>query len=303
MNFDNYIFRSHMVGNIISVPKPLTPNQAETLADYRKRQAGEGRPLTDNQLKTWFSLEHKNNESQNYKLTDTAKRICTDLVFEARTGRRSKLETKYFDKGIEKEKEARDLVSEVLGRPFTKDDERRTNQWVTGKRDIKDDNVIIDIKTSWSFESFNKHLLETPNEVYLRQLDCYMELFDIKDSLLAHVLVDTPARLIDDEIRRLDWKYNITDFNGDIRDEFIGDVVELVQNHIFSRKGLEDYCLQSSNVHIEWFNDFIEIPKSERIHFIPHSFDPIRITQRNECIKLARQFMNTIKPINNIIKL
>ena len=143
MNFDNYIFRSHMVGNIISVPKPLTPNQAETLADYRKRQAGEGRPLTDNQIKTWHSLEHKHNESQTYKLTDTAKRICTDLVFEARTGRRSKLETKYFDKGIEKEKDARDLVSEVLGRPFTKDDERRANQWVTGKRDIQDDNLIM----------------------------------------------------------------------------------------------------------------------------------------------------------------
>jgi hypothetical protein len=84
------------------------------------------------------------------------------------------------------------LVSEVLGRPFTKDDERRANSWVTGKRDIQDDNLIIDIKTSWSFESFNKHLLDTPNEVYLRQLDSYMDLWNINDSLLCHVLVDTP---------------------------------------------------------------------------------------------------------------
>jgi len=303
MDFSNYIFRSHMVGSIISVPKPLTPNQAETLADYRKRKAGEGRPLTDNQIKTWHSLENKHNESQNYKLTDTAKRICTNLVFEARTGRRLKLETKYFDKGIEKEKDARDLVSEVLGRPFTKDDERRANQWVTGKRDIQDDNLIIDIKTSWSFESFNKHLLETPNEVYLRQLDSYMNLWGINDSLLCHVLVDTPAKLIDDEIRRLDWKYNITDMNGDVRDEFVADVVELVQNHIFTRKGLEEYCLQSSNVHLEWFMDFNEIPVSDRLHMIPHSFDKLRIQQRNECITLAREYMNTIKPINNIIKL
>ena len=51
MDFSNYIFRSHMVGNIISVPKPLTPNQSETLADYRKRQAGEGRPLTTTRLR------------------------------------------------------------------------------------------------------------------------------------------------------------------------------------------------------------------------------------------------------------
>ena len=91
--------------------------------------------------------------------------------------------------------------------------------------------------------------------------------------------------------------------NGDVRDEFIGDVVELVCNHIFTRKGLEEYCLQSSNVHLEWFMDFNEIPVAERLHMIPHSFDKLRIQQRNECITLAREYMNTIKPINNIIKL
>ena len=137
----------------------------------------------------------------------------------------------------------------------------------------------------------------------MRQLDSYMDLWGINDSLLCHVLVDTPAKLIDDEIRRLDWKYNITDMNGDVRDEFVADVVELVCNHIFTRKGLVEYCLQSSNVHIEWYMDFNEIPVAERLHMIPHSFDPIRITQRNECITLAREYMNTVKPINNIIKL
>ena len=49
--------------------------------------------------------------------------------------------------------------------------------------------------------------------------------------------------------------------------------------------------------------DFNEIPVEQRIHMIPHSFDKLRIQQRNECIKLAREYMNTIKPINNIIKL
>jgi hypothetical protein len=129
-----------------------------------------------------------------------------------------------------------------------------------------------------------------------------MDLWNIKDSLLVHVLVDTPFNLIDDEIKRLDWKYNISDFNGDIRDEFIGDVVDLVQNHIFTRKGLEDYCLESSNVHIEWFDNFIELGDDQRIHMISHSYENERIEQRNECIKIARQYMNDVRPINNIIK-
>jgi len=76
----------------------------------------------------------------------------------------------------------------------------------------------------------------------------------------------------------------------------------LVCNHIFTRKGLDEYCLQSSNVHIEWFMDFIEIPVEQRLHMVSHQFDPIRIIQRNECIKLARKFMRTVKPINCIIK-
>jgi hypothetical protein len=56
MNFDNHIFRSHSVGTIVNLPKPLTANQAETLTDYRNRANGEGRQLTDNQKKTWHSL-------------------------------------------------------------------------------------------------------------------------------------------------------------------------------------------------------------------------------------------------------
>jgi len=33
---------------------------------------------------------------------------------------------------------------------------------------------------------------------------------------------------------------------------------------------------------------------------VPHSFDPERIKQRNECLKLAREFLNNIKAVNNI---
>ena len=97
--FEKHIFRSHSVGTIVNVPKPLTLAQSETLTAYRERANGEGKPLTDNQKKTWHSLEHKHNESKTYKLNDTAKKYLNDLVFEKRTGRRSKLENKYFTKG------------------------------------------------------------------------------------------------------------------------------------------------------------------------------------------------------------
>ena len=303
MNFNNYIFRSSMEGQIRCPNKPLTTNQAETLKDFRERAKGIGRPLTDKQKETWHSLEAKFTESQKYTLSDGQKNILNDIVFYEKWGRIKSLEAKYLDKGNEVEKESRDVLSRMLGIPLTADEERRSNDWVTGKRDIQHNEVIIDIKSKWDFNNFNKCLTDRTNEVYLCQLDNYMDLWGCKSALLAHVLVDTPFYLVERELKRMDFVDNILDINGNVRDENVQDVVSLVEQHIYTRKGLEDFCQQSINVEIDWFSDFVEIPEAERVHMVSHNYDAIRIEQRNESIKVAREYMNTVKPLNNIIKL
>lgn len=300
MDFSNYLFRCHYQGSLVSTPRELTERQAETLRAYRERAKGNGRPLTEKQTIDWHSLETKEAESKIYSLTDTAKNICTNIVFYEKFNRKFTLENKYFHKGLEVEKASRDLVSDVLGTRLIVDTERKTNDWVTGQRDIKHDDLIIDIKSTYDFVSFNKHLIDTNDEFYFRQLDSYMDLWGIKQSLLAYVLVNSPFRTIEDEIRRIDYKENIKTIEGDIRDESIERIVNVVQNHIFDRKYLEDFCQQSSSIKIEWFINFKEVPVSDRLHLIPHSYDDSRIKQRNECLRLCREFMNTVKPMNNI---
>lgn len=296
MNFDEYVFRCHMLGKIIDVPKPLTANQEETLKAYKDKET-----LTIKQHETLIALQHKLNESKKFKLSDSSKKELTKIVQYEKSGRSKILYAKYLDKGLAKEKDARDLISEVLGVNLIKDPERKTNKWVTGERDVYHDDLLIEIKTAYSFESFNNILLEKANEIYLRQNDSYMDLWGIKDGLICHVLVDTPNSLVDDEIRRLSYKEDIMTIEGDIREDAIDLVKTTVSNQIYTRKGLEEYCQWSATVHIEWFDDFIEIPVNERIHMIPNKFDKVRIEQRNECIKLGRKFMNTVKPINNVI--
>ena len=300
MDFSNYIFRSHYMGDLVSVPKPLTDNQTETLLAYRERINGVGKQLTEKQKEDWHSLEYKLSESKKFSLTETAKNMCTNIVFHEKQGRNFKLETKYFDKGLETEKQGRDLISLVTGLKLTSDDERKTNSWVTGKRDIKHDDIIIDNKACFDFNTFNKHLLESKHEYYKRQLDNYMELWNINNSVIAYTLIDTPFKIINDEIRRKDWSKNILTIEGDVKDECIDEVVDLVQNHIYTRQGLEEFCQQSSNVRIEWFINFKEMKPVDRVHFVTHSFDKVRIEQRNECLRLCRDFMNTIKPMNNL---
>lgn len=296
MDFSKEIFRAHMVGKIVDVPKTLTVNQNETLLAYREKPK-----LTEKQQKTLMRLEVKLLDSKKYSLSDSTKKLLNQYVFYKKTGRKNILEAKYLEKGIVKEKEARDLMSQVLGKMLVKDDERKCNEWVSGARDIMESDVILDIKNAWSFESFNNLLIDKENELYLRQMDTYMDLWGIKESIVCHVLVDTPHNLVNDEIRRLSYKDDIMTIEGDIMDSSIPQVKNLISNSIFTRKGLEEFCHQSTNVMIEWFDDFIEVPINERIHMIPHSFDPIRIEQRNECIKLAREYMGTVKPMNNII--
>ncbi len=302
MDFNDYLFRSHMVGNIICSSNPLTENQKVKFAELHQRFIGNGKPLTANQDAEYISLRHKDNESKIIKFTDTAKNALADIVFYETTGRKNLLDTKYFKKGIICEKESRDLLSSVAGILFTKDDERKSNKWVTGKRDIKFD-IILDIKNSFSLESFRKHLLESTNAIYLSQMDCYMELWDSKNSIICHCLIDTPIQLVNNEIRTLSYKVDLYNPGGDIYDDRIPEVKSVIQNHIFTRKGLEEYCQQSTNIFIEWFDDFKEIPKEQRVHMIEHPFSQDRIEQRNECIIKAREYMNTIKPTNKIINL
>lgn len=301
--FSNYIFRSHMVGNIISLPKPLTENQLSTLIDYEARVLGSGKPLTENQKEVLTELRYKQIQSKKYELTTTAKKALNDIVFYTKYGRQALLENKYLTKGLVQEKGARDILSRLLNIPLVADEERRQNEWVTGKRDIMHPEVILDIKAKWDFESFNKSLIESTNDVYLWQLDCYMDLWGVKDSLLCHVLIDTPNDLVEREIKIKDYSLNILDMGGSVREEMIYEVKKIVCNSIYTRQGLESFCNQSPNVMIEWFDDFVEIPESARVHMIQHSYDKTRIEQRNEVIKIARTYMNSVKPLNNIIEI
>lgn len=300
MDFSKYIFRCHYQGSLVSTPKPLTANQEELLSVYRNRKNGIGRPLTPIMEVDWHSLETKLAESKKTTLSDTAKKMLSDIVFYEKHGRNFQLNNKYLDKGILVEKDSRDLISDILRMTLTADPERKTNEWVTGQRDIKHSEIIIDNKASYSFETFNKHLTEANDEYYFRQLDCYMDLWKIPDSLLAYTLVDTPKSIIDDEIRRQNYQLDFLNLEGDVKEEKIETVVDLIQNHIYTRQGLEEYCQLSSIIKIEWFPNFREIPKSERVHFVNHPFDKTRIEQRNESLSLARKYMSSINPINNI---
>lgn len=292
MDFNNYKFRAHSIGNIMSgLPKPLTENQESTYNDFTERKNGNGRPLTDKQLTVWADLHKKKNAEP--ELTNSSKKWLEQLVWEELTGRSTAIKSKYLDKGIQSEEKSLTLYSSNKESLVLKNKERKNNDFFTGECDIARYKVR-DIKSSWSFQTFPLTSVEIPNKDYEWQLDVYMDLFDYKRAELIYCLVDTPFKLIEDELRRLDWKFNIMDMAGDIRKEHIGLVVETVSNLLFTFKGVEDFCKQSSSIKIEWFNDFKEIPEELRIKIFKMNYCEKRNSQLKQMVQIAREYMNYV---------
>lgn len=293
MDFSNYKFRAHSIGNIMSgLPKPLTDNQQKTYDDFTSRKNGEGRPLTDNQIVIWADLHTKKNAKP--QLTDGAKKWLENLVFEELTGRTGYLKSKYLDKGIQAEERSLTLYSSHKDDLIIKNKERKENDFFSGECDIARYKVR-DIKTSWSFQTFPLRSQEIPNSMYEWQLDVYMDLFNYKRSELIYCLVDTPFKLIEDELMRMNWKFDIMDISGDIRKQHIDLVVESISNLIFTNKGLEAFCQQSTNVKVEWFEGvFKEIPEEIRVKIFKHNYCDKRNEQLKTMVNLAREFMNSV---------
>jgi len=294
MDFNNFLFRPHAVTKIMGgIPKPLTANQQKTHDDLLARHEGEGKKLTIKQVETLGGLSERKNAK--CKLTDGAKKELVKLVYEFLTKRSSKIKAKYLDKGIQQEDKSITTYSNVLDKLLLKNKERRTNDFFSGECDNSQE-MIRDIKTSWSFESFPLMDEVIKNSGYQWQLDCYMDLWDLKQSELVYCLVDTPTKLLNDEVKRECWKNNLLDQEGNVDSEIGKELlIETICNHIFTFKGLEAFCNQSSIVELEWFEGlFTEIPEEMRIKVFTHDYCEKRNSQLKEMIALARDYMDEI---------
>lgn len=292
-SFDNYLFHPHSVGKIMSgLPKPLSPPQQKMFDDYSNRKKGVGRALNENQLATWGELYKRVNAKP--VLSPGAKTELDKIFWRATTGRSKSIQGKQLDKGILCEDETIKLYEDVKGGVFVKNKERKQNEFFDGECD-NSQGKIRDTKTSWEFETFPANDKEIHNKIYKWQLDAYMDLWGLKESELIYGLVDTPFNMITDEIYKLDRKLDVLTHEGNIREEKIDVVVELILSHIYTRKGLIEFCKQSVNIKLKWFKGkFIEIPKSKRLKIYNHKYCPIRNGQLKAMIVLARAYLNSL---------
>tara|TARA_Y100000385_G_scaffold243838_1_gene261556 strand:- start:287 stop:943 length:657 start_codon:yes stop_codon:yes gene_type:complete len=133
-------------------------------------------------------------------LSETAKSYVHEQVKEVFYGIRTKIEGKFLDKGIRNEDKAIEMVNDVRFMDYRKNKIRKTNEWLTGECDIEGDNTIIDVKCSWSFDTFPAFNSEAEKMLkksgYDYQVRGYMMLYNKPEAEVIWCMTSTPDDLL-----------------------------------------------------------------------------------------------------------
>jgi hypothetical protein len=202
-------------------------------------------------------------------LSKTAQKHLLDVYIAEKYGRKKDIQTKQMKKGIEVEQESIDLLSMYLKMPFNKNEQRFTNDFISGSPDIIDNDRIIDIKSSYDLWTFIGNIPDKLDNLYYWQMQSYMWLTGTKSAVIAYCLVNTPENIIEQE------KYYLLK-KMDVATE---------ENPEYAKEAMK----------IEFNMSFDDIAMEERIlmfHVSRNEDDILRIQQK---VEKAREFLKEIE--------
>lgn len=134
--------------------------------------------------------------SKSETISETAKSYIKSLVKEEYFGYKSQISSKEIEKGHQVEIENIEMYNQVFMTDFEKNRERRTNDYLSGEPDAIDGDVILDVKSPWSLETFPLTSEDADSKAYEWQMRGYMMLFDKPKAIIAYCMATTPEHLI-----------------------------------------------------------------------------------------------------------
>lgn len=198
-------------------------------------------------------------------LSQTAKTYIEEEVLRAKYGIIKTFSSRYTDKGNLVEDEAIEMAANALELGFLyKNSEYFENDFLTGTPDVNTNDILLDVKSSWDATTFPFFATEIPTKDYWFQLQGYMELTGKTEALLVYCLVNTPADMIEDEVRRAHWNARLIDESQELRDE-------VLKRHSFDH-----------------------IPDNRRVKFFKVEKDEQVVNEIKERVELCREYFNTL---------
>jgi hypothetical protein len=142
------------------------------------------------------------------EMGQTAKSYIKQVAKENFYGYRSQINSKYIEKGLTQEQDSIDLLNTVRFEGYVKNTVRMVDELMTGECDIITNDSIIDIKTSWSLDTFPVMAEDGHDTIYEWQLRAYMRLYDKPKAELIYCMVTTSNELLNEwenlDIHRVD---------------------------------------------------------------------------------------------------
>jgi len=140
--------------------------------------------------------------SKSEEISATTKSWLKEKIKEEFYGYRKQLDTPAITKGIDMEFKSIELLNDVTFSSWKKNEERKSNGWLTGEPDLVGEDCIEDIKSSWSLETFPAFQEDADDAVkkagYDWQLRGYMLLFNKSQARIRYCMISTPDYLLKD---------------------------------------------------------------------------------------------------------
>ena len=173
-------------------------------------------------------------------LSKTAQKHLIEVYIAEKYVRKRDIQTKQMKKGIEAEQDSIDLLSMYLKLPFSKNEERFKNDFITGLPDIINGDTIIDIKSSYDLWTFLGNIPDKLDNLYYWQMQSYMWLTGTKKATIAYCLVNTPESIIQQEKYYLLKKMDVI---SEESPEFIKEAMKIEFNMTFDDISINERIL------------------------------------------------------------
>ena len=173
-------------------------------------------------------------------LSKTAQKHLIEVYIAEKYGRKRDIQTKQMKKGMEAEQDSIDLLSMYFKLPFSKNEERFKNDYITGLPDIINGDTIIDIKSSYDLWTFLGNIPDKLDNLYYWQMQSYMWLTGTKNATIAYCLVNTPESIIQQEKYYLLKKMDVI---SEESPEFIKEAMKIEFNMTFDDISIDERIL------------------------------------------------------------
>ena len=179
---------------------------------------------------------------------DTSLGIIRKAVLSNKYGIEEYVTSKHMEKGILNEAEGLEMYRTIVGGSFPIDDikQRLMNNYCSGEPDLIHDGIVVDIKNSWSANTFPFWDTEIKNKAYIYQLQAYLWLSGLESAKLVYTLTTTPEHIRQQEIQRL-WFRLMDKPENAIKEQF---EVEEMATEIISKEMIFDHIPVANRVKI-----------------------------------------------------